>query len=77
MNKRTDRLTATHVDLAVNVAAAFNLAAGVRALHEQGVSPAIVQRVLIDRGPQRGTTSARPEPSSILFKSDFLTTANL
>ena len=64
MNKRTDRLTATHVDLAVNVAAAFNLAAGVRALHEQGVSPAIVQRVLIDGGTQRGTTSARPEPFS-------------
>jgi hypothetical protein len=54
MNKRTNRLTATQVDLAVNVAAAFNLAAGVRALHEQGISPAVVQRVLIERGPRRG-----------------------
>ena len=34
MNKRNDRFTATQVDLAVNVAAAFNLAAGVRVLHE-------------------------------------------
>jgi hypothetical protein len=71
MNKRTDRLTATHVDLAINVAAAFTLAAGVRALHEQGVSPAVVQRVLIDGGPQRGATSARPGLSSVLLKSDF------
>lgn len=63
MNKRINRLTATHVDLAVNVAAAFNLAAGVRAMHEQGVCPAVVQRVLIERGPRRG---ARPSsvPSS-------------
>ena len=61
MNKRTDRLTATHVDLAVNVTAVFNLAAGVRALHEQGVSPEVVQRVLIDRGPRRGDISPMPD----------------
>ena len=64
MEQRTDRLTALYVDLAVNVATAFGLDAGVRVLHQQKTAIAVVQRVLIDGGPRRGATSATPEPSS-------------
>lgn len=54
MEQRTDRLTAAYVDLAVNVAVTFNVAAGVRVLHLHKTPPAVVQRVLIDCGPRRG-----------------------
>jgi len=64
MEQRTDRLTAAYVDLAVNVAIAFGLDAGLRFLREQKTANAVVQRVLIDGGPRRGATSATPEPSS-------------
>jgi len=64
MEKRTDRHTAVHVDLAVNVSAVFGLGAGVQALHEQHVPLAVVQRALIDRGPRRGATLATPDSSS-------------
>ncbi|QYG01897.1 hypothetical protein [Massilia sp. NP310] len=64
MDQRTDRLMAVYVDLAVNIAGVYGMATAVRSLHECGASPAVVQRVVIDGGPRRGTTSARPEPSS-------------
>lgn len=54
MDKRTDRLMAVYVDLAVNVARAFGLSAGVRVLDEQGIPPGVLQRVLIEGGPRRG-----------------------
>jgi len=64
MDQRTDRLTAVYVDLGVNIAGVYDMAAAVRLLHECCASPAVVQRVLIDGGPRRGLTSDRPEPSS-------------
>ena len=64
MENRIDRLTAVHVDLAVNVSVAFGLGAAVDASHELGIPPQVVQRVLIEGGPRRGATLARPEPSS-------------
>jgi hypothetical protein len=63
IEKRTDRLTAVYVNLAVNVVASHGLTAGVRALLECGAALAIIQRVLVDLGPRRRTTSAKPEPS--------------
>lgn len=56
MDRRTDRLAAVQVDLAVNVATVFGLGAGVRVLHAEGISPAVVQRVIIDGGPRRGAS---------------------
>jgi hypothetical protein len=53
MEKRTDRLTATYVDLAVNVSAAFGIEAGMRVLQHRTPLP-VVQRVLIEGGPRRG-----------------------
>ena len=64
MDQRTDRLTAVYVDLAVNIAAAFGMAAGVLSLHERGAPLQVIQRVLVQGGPRRGFTSATPEPSS-------------
>jgi len=55
---------AVQVDLAVNIAAVFGMAAGVVSLHECGAPLAVIQRVLIQGGPRRGSTSATPEPSS-------------
>ncbi len=55
---------AVQVDLAVNISAAFGMAAGVVSLHECGAPLAAIQRVLIQGGPRRGSTSATPEPSS-------------
>ena len=54
MEQRTDHLTAVYVDLAVNVATAFGLDAGVRVLHQQNTPLPVVQRVLIEAGPRRG-----------------------
>lgn len=53
MDKRSDRLTAAYVDLAVNVRTAFGLSAAIRVLQNEGVSPAVIQRVLINNGPRR------------------------
>lgn len=63
MDKRTDRLTATYVDLAVNVVTAYGLDAGIRVMHQQAVPTSVIQRVLIEGGPRRGFTSAKPEQS--------------
>lgn len=63
MENRIDRLTAVHVDLAVNVFVAFGLAAAVDASHELGIPPQVVQRVLIDGGPRRSPASAKPDSS--------------
>jgi len=52
MEKRTDHLTATYVDLAANVTAVFGLEVGLRVL--QKTTPLhVVQRVLSDDGPRR------------------------
>jgi len=64
MDKRTDRLTAVQVDLAVNIAAVFGMGAGVLSLHTCLVPLSVIQRVLIQGGPRRGSTSATPERSS-------------
>ncbi|MBB6132670.1 hypothetical protein HD842_000781 [Massilia aurea] len=58
---RLDRITAAHVNLAIHVAAAFSLSDGVKLLHDTGIAPALIQRVLIDGGPRRSATAARPE----------------
>lgn len=67
MDKRTDRLTAVHVDLAVNVKTVYGLSAGVRVLQEYGVTPSIVQRVLINGDPRRGAN--KHECSQEMIKS--------
>jgi hypothetical protein len=64
MEKRTDRLTAVYVDLAVNVSITFGLDAGVRVLQMQHAPQSVIQRVLIDSGPRRGSTLAMPGTSS-------------
>jgi hypothetical protein len=50
MENRTDYLTATYVDLAVNVAAVFGLEVGLRVL-QQTTPLHVVQRVLGDAAP--------------------------
>jgi hypothetical protein len=64
MENRIDRLTAVHVDLAVNVSFAFGLAAAVEASHELNIPVHVVQRVLIEGRSRRGAILARPAPSS-------------
>ena len=64
MENRIDRLTAGHVDLAVNVSFAFGLTAAVDASHELGIPPQVVQRILIEGKPRRSATSVKPAPSS-------------
>jgi len=61
MEKRTDHLTATYVDLAVNVAAVFGLEVGLHVL--QNTTPLhVVQRVLSDGGPRRrGAAPIKPD----------------
>jgi hypothetical protein len=60
MDKRTDHLTATYVDLAVNVAAVFGLEVGLRVL-QQTTPLHVVQRVLSDGGPRRcGAAPSEP-----------------
>ena len=63
MERRTDRLTAAYVDLAINVATSFGLDAGLRVLHQQRTLPAVVQRVLIKGGPLRVVQSQRVSES--------------
>lgn len=53
MDKRSDRLMSTYVDLAVNVRIAFGLSAAIRVLQNEGAPPAVIQRVLINAGPRR------------------------
>lgn len=61
MEKRTDHLTATYVDLAVNVTAVFGLEVGLRVL--QKTTPLqVVRRVLSDGGPRRrGAVPIKPD----------------
>lgn len=55
---------AVQVDLAVNIAAAFGMAAGVLSLHQCGTPLPVIQRVLIQGGPRRGAMTGRaPEIS--------------
>jgi len=70
MNKRIDRLTALHVDLAISIAQVFGLAAGLDALNEYGIDAAVGQRILIENRPYRG---ARPSsPNSLPDGPDWL-----
>jgi len=61
MENRTDHLTATYVDLAVNVAAVFGVKVGLRVL--QKTTPLhVLQRVLSDGGPRRrGAAPIEPD----------------
>jgi len=68
MDRRTDRLAAVQVDLDVNVAAVFGMGAGVRVLHTEGISPAVVQRVILEGGPRRGA-SRPPHPENSVIPS--------
>jgi hypothetical protein len=61
MEKRTDRLTAVYVDMAINVVGSHGLAAGVRALLECGTSSAVIERVLVNDGPRRGGNGISPK----------------
>jgi len=61
MEKRIDRLAAAYVDLAVNIAGCYGIAAGVSALRNYGIEWPVVRRVLIDGGPRRGATSAKAD----------------
>jgi len=59
MEKRTDHLTATYVDLAANVTVVFGLEVGLRVL-QQTTPLHVVQRVLSDDGPRRcGAVTAK------------------
>lgn len=60
MDQRNDRIMAVQVDLAVNIAAVFGTAAGVISLRESGVPPVVIQRVLIECGPRRGSLAILP-----------------
>lgn len=64
---RLDRTTAAKLDLAIQTATAFNLTTGVKFLHDAGVAPALIQRVLIEGGPRRAIENfATPEAVSAL-----------
>jgi len=64
MEQRTDLLTATYVDLAVNIAGVFGLDAGMRVL-QHNTPLLVVHRVLIEDGPRRrSAASTKPKPSS-------------
>jgi hypothetical protein len=64
MEQRTDHLTATYVDLAFNVAITFGLEAGMRVLQHK-TPLLVVQRVLIEGGPQRGGQAHRATDSPL------------
>jgi hypothetical protein len=68
MEKRTDRLTAIYVDMAVNVAAVFGMEAGMPVL-QHNTPLLVVHRVLVQVGPRRG---ASPEAlDSINFREEL------
>lgn len=64
MIKRTDRMTAFHVDLAVNLAGSHGVHAGARAMFEAGLPIELAQRVLLRPGQRRGTTE-RSQPGRL------------
>ena len=59
MDKRVDRLTAVHVDLAVNIAAVFGMYPAACYLHDQQVPLSVACRVLFELGPRRGDGTKR------------------
>lgn len=61
MIKRTDRMTAFHVDLAINMAASHGVHAGARALFESGLSLELARRVLLR--PTMRRLPGRPTPA--------------
>lgn len=65
MTKRTDRLTAFYVDLAISKVASCGVAAGARALLEMGLPLELARRVLLRPALRRGTgaaPAAQPQP---------------
>lgn len=60
MNTRADRLTAVHVDLAINIAAVYGMYAGVCYLREHCVDLDVVRRVILELGPRRGDRAKLP-----------------
>jgi hypothetical protein len=63
MEKRTDRLTAIYVDLAVNIAGVFGLEAGMRVL-QNNTPLLVVHRVLVVSGPRRGAQNVPNQQTS-------------
>jgi hypothetical protein len=61
MEKRTDRLTAVYVNLAINVVGSHGLAASVRALLECGTPSSVIERVIVNGGPRRGGNGILPK----------------
>jgi len=70
MEKRADHLTATYVDMAVNVAAVFGIEVGLRVLR-QTTPLHVVQRVLSDDGPRR-RGAVRDTPRQIVSAQRYL-----
>lgn len=63
MDRRADRLTAVHVDLAVNVAGIFGMYSAICYLHEKLVPIGVVYRVILELGPRRGNAAIKiPRP---------------
>ena len=74
VNTRVDKITSTTIDLAIHIATAFGLTAGVEVLHRAGISPALIQRVLIEGSPRRALTciaSSRPSDSHTIIESSI------
>lgn len=63
MTKRTDRLTAFYIDLAVNLAGSHGVAAGARMLLQLGLPVELAHRVLLRTQERRGTGATRSVPS--------------
>lgn len=50
---------AVYVDLAINIARVYGMSTAVRSLQECGAPLPVIQRVLIEDGPQRGAMPGR------------------
>ena len=61
MTSRSDRLTAAHVDMAVNLARSHGVATGARLLFELGLSLDLARRVLLQPGRRRGAVTTAAE----------------
>jgi len=59
MHKRTDRLTAFHVDLAVNMAGSHGVPAGAAELFRLGIPLELARRVLLHPKQRRTYAEAR------------------
>lgn len=74
MIKRTDRLTAFYVDLAINTAACHGAAAGAEVLFRLGLPLELARRVLLNPAARRGASqpiaagspAARLQPPAVV-----------